>query len=265
MKKLALLFLLLPFFQQTDAQIAFEDLDYKFAFKIVPNGYNSVIQCAIVRYNYDGKLEVKYLSPEQWSRQMLGYEKSDANPDRINLVDSFGIFVTPDSIQKLNKSDIYDDVQMAREFSSFRLANVLKNTWRLRYKRHPFHTDYNLNVDVVETAEGNNRNVMNQAGVGMDNSAVVRKKQKKEDWRFKGWAAHPDDDMISVPSDEQMKILRQYGIKEVNEFITGDQAIRLLKDMMNSDWQKAYMDSQNAASMNSLLDDSWNEHKVGNE
>ncbi len=54
-----------------------------------------------------------------------------------------------------------------------------------------------------------------------------------------GWAQLP-----AKPSDAQMQILKQYGFENIDSFIYGDNALRLLKDMMSLEWVNNYKNIQ---------------------
>lgn len=82
---------------------------------------------------------------------------------------------------------------------------ILNNLWRIKYSEYPY---FNLEMNSE-----------------------------------KGWAKHQDEKITWMPSDAQMNILRSYGINEISEFIEGDNAMRLLKDVRNRDWQNRYIQS----------------------
>jgi len=50
-----------------------------------------------------------------------------------------------------------------------------------------------------------------------------------------GWAKN-----VASPSDAQFEFLKQYGFENINSFIYGENAFRLLQDMMNLDWVNNY-------------------------
>jgi len=82
---------------------------------------------------------------------------------------------------------------------------ILNNLWRLKYSEYPYFS-----------------------------------MERNSD---KGWAKHQDINITWLPSDSQMNILRQYGINELSEFIEGEDAMRLLKDVRDREWQNRYIQS----------------------
>jgi hypothetical protein len=94
--------------------------------------------------------------------------------------------------------------ESAYEYQTIRTTvEVLNNLWRLRYSEYPYFNP-----------------------------------SKNDD---KGWANHPDPKITWLPSESQLRLLRIYGIEELNEFIIGENVIQLLKDVRNSEWQKRYI------------------------
>lgn len=91
-----------------------------------------------------------------------------------------------------------------KDYTILRTVFLLNNLWRLRYSEYPYET-----------------------------------KGKPE----KGWAIHPEEKAITLPSESQMNILRKYGIQELNNFFLHEGALKLLKDFRNRDWQTRYSQS----------------------
>lgn len=89
-----------------------------------------------------------------------------------------------------------------------KIESILNNLWRLKYSEYPFFNS-----------------------------------EKNDE---KGWAKHSDEKITWLPSESQMNILRTYGIIELGDFIEGEQAIRLLKDVRNRNWQNRYIQSGGA-------------------
>ncbi len=57
---------------------------------------------------------------------------------------------------------------------------------------------------------------------------------RSQDYEF-GWAKK-----TYGPSEAQINFLKKYGFKHIDSFIYGDNAFRLLKDMMNLEWVNNY-------------------------
>lgn len=87
-------------------------------------------------------------------------------------------------------------------YSKERTEAIMKNMWRLRYSQYPFG------------------------------------KGSKE--LGKGWAAHPDSNIYFMPSQGQFQILESYGIKTMNDLFRGEDAFRLMRDILDKNWQKKY-------------------------
>ncbi len=77
---------------------------------------------------------------------------------------------------------------------------TVNQLWRLRYKNYPFKTAYG-SLDF-------------------------------------GWSAN--DSFPSMPSEEQLLILSQFGISKISDFTFGDNAFKLLKSMEKADWVTMY-------------------------
>ncbi|MEA2043519.1 MAG: hypothetical protein U9N85_13340 [Bacteroidota bacterium] len=83
-----------------------------------------------------------------------------------------------------------------------RTTAILNNLWRLRYSEYPF---------------------------GTANSEIG-----------KGWAAHPDSNITFLPNKRQLKMLRAYGIENINDVFVGEEAFRLMRDILDKPWQQTY-------------------------
>ncbi|NPA45027.1 MAG: hypothetical protein GXO49_05800 [Chlorobi bacterium] len=67
----------------------------------------------------------------------------------------------------------------------------------------------------------------------------------------KGWAQHPDPQITWLPSESQMNILRtSFGIHELSDFIVGENAFKLLKDIRDRNWQNRYIQSAGGYTVN---------------
>ncbi len=91
-----------------------------------------------------------------------------------------------------------------KKYVQARTLSILGNLWRLKYSTYPYHTD--------------------------------------SDWGD-GWAKNADEKITYMPSQKQMDILSDYGIQGFSDFVKGEQAIRLMKDMLNKQWQQTYRES----------------------
>ena len=119
----------------------------------------------------------------------------------------------PDRINMIKNNEIFDippNVAGIGEseieyYTINKTSELLNNLWRLRYSEYPYFNP-GKNTD-------------------------------------KGWAKHPDPKITWLPSENQLQILRIYGIENLNDFIIGDNAIQLLKDVRNNDWQRRYIQS----------------------
>ncbi|PID88372.1 MAG: hypothetical protein CSB06_00420 [Bacteroidia bacterium] len=87
-------------------------------------------------------------------------------------------------------------------YNEKKLSTIIGNLWRVRYSEYPF---------------------MNPA-------------MQTE----KGWARHPDSKITWLPSEQQMTVLRGYGIKELSDYFIEEEAFRLLKDVRDKSWQNTY-------------------------
>lgn len=67
----------------------------------------------------------------------------------------------------------------------------------------------------------------------------------------KGWAQHPDPKITWLPSESQMNILRtSFKIQELSDFIIGENAFKLLRDVRDRSWQSRYLQSAGGYSVN---------------
>lgn len=56
-----------------------------------------------------------------------------------------------------------------------------------------------------------------------------------------GWSSHINN---YVPANAQMDILKQYGVEQINGTFWGENAFRLLKDMEDKAWVRAYREAK---------------------
>lgn len=84
---------------------------YSFTISLISGGYSSMVSYGIMRENPDSTKEVIYLRKDTFIRQIAGYEKSKANPDKINYLEEYKI-----------PSYVFDDL------------------WKVKYDKNPFST-----------------------------------------------------------------------------------------------------------------------------
>jgi hypothetical protein len=217
------------------------EAEYQFAFRLIPSNETMYFQCALVKFDADGKMIVQQLPAENWARQAMGLERSKANPEKKNfIVDEYKLFELPPDILTMLKSDYSGDVEQAEEYAMFRLMVIMNNMWHLRYRRHPFEPVQKKAVTDNTVTEENKKN-MQQAGIDVvDNSPD---KTKPENLDFKGWANNEDPKVNGAPNKAQMNILKKYGMNEISDFVYGDNAFKLMKDALDPQWQNTYMNT----------------------
>ncbi len=81
--------------------------------------------------------------------------------------------------------------------------DIIFSLWKLRYAKNPWKTDDSTNMY--------------------------------------GWTNRSKYPMI--PYNSQLKILKRYGLDNINGFIYGNKLFQLLKDMEDPDWIKTYQDA----------------------
>lgn len=82
---------------------------YSFTISLISAGYSSMVSYGIMRENPDSTQEVIFLRKDTFIRQISGYEKSKANPDKINYLEEYKI-----------PSYVFDDI------------------WKVKYDKNPF-------------------------------------------------------------------------------------------------------------------------------
>lgn len=82
---------------------------YSFGFSLIAGSHQSLVSFAIVRELPDSTKEYIYLRKDTFIRQMMGVERSKANPDTINYFEEYDIPIS-----------------------------VLDNLWKLKHKEHPY-------------------------------------------------------------------------------------------------------------------------------
>ncbi len=104
--------------------------------------------------------------------------------------------------------ELKDNTYNKEEIDYYTLTKIkalLNNLWRIKYSEYPFYS------------------------LSMNNE--------------KGWAKHPDPQITWLPSESQINILKSYGISELNDFFKNDDLYRLLRDILDSEWQNRYVQS----------------------
>ncbi len=86
-------------------------------------------------------------------------------------------------------------------------STVIDNLWKLRYSDYPYSDAKGMPV------------------------------------QEKGWANNPDFDFL--PSNQQFKLLKEFGICRINDFIIGDKLMKLFKAMADDKWLTTYKSKGN--------------------
>ncbi len=120
MKKTLLFIMLIGFVFAGTSQILIPKKDhvpevrqsrYSFTISLVSGGYNSLISCGIMRQLPDSSKEVIYLGMTSFMLQIQAFQKSKANPDKINYLKEY-------------------DISPA----------VIEDLWKLKYNVNPYST-----------------------------------------------------------------------------------------------------------------------------
>ena len=82
---------------------------YSFTISLISGGNSSMVSYGIMRENPDSTKEVIFLRKDTFIRQISGYEKSKANPDKFNFLEENKI-----------PSYVFDDL------------------WKVKYDKNPF-------------------------------------------------------------------------------------------------------------------------------
>ncbi len=134
MKKTLLIFALIFSLSDLYAQVnAFgekekTEKEWFFAIRLMANLNGSLIQTAIVKPKSDSAYEIQYIPQDDWIRQVIGTENSNANPDKENLIQKYNVFEVPNEITN-------DGI---KEFTLNKTKAILTNLWRLKYSEYPF-------------------------------------------------------------------------------------------------------------------------------
>ncbi len=214
------------------------EAELQFAFRLIPSNENMYFQCALVKFDAEGKMIVQQIPADTWAKQAMGFERSKANPKKKNLiVDEYQMFELPPDITALLKSDYSGDIEQAQEYEMFRLMVIMNNMWRLRYRRHPFEpVQKKTNNNTDETKKD-----MNLVGIDVENNSP--NPTVPENFEYKGWSNNADPEVNGAPNDAQMALLKKYGMKEITDFVFGDNVFILMKDALNPEWQKIFMNT----------------------
>jgi hypothetical protein len=174
----------------TRATEAMSAISYHFGFSIQPTANTGLVTYAIIGER-DGQVVSKQIvSLINFILQMKGEQSSLANPNRVNLFETYALdscFYYYDLMK-----DVYGPVHC---FS-------IDDLWMIRYSRNPLCSDGCI---------------------------------PKEGMKTEGWAAGK-----FRPNDAQMNVLEQYGVIHFNQFIYGENMLKLFKDMANEEWQLMY-------------------------
>jgi len=229
-------------------------------------------------YNVDGfttylehSWEVQFMSRETWAKQLSGYQLSNANPvRRHNIALEKKIYTQPSNFE-----DLTEDEQ--EDWTTQRIVSILDNLWRLRYTEYPFKEDPEfLNWKKAVDEERAKRDSV----LGNDTRKEIREKiqddfetattpdnkklavgefdwtrtevnfdpgqRKKEEVASKtslGWTTNENE--RNIPSTKQMEYLcKNYNYCDIREFIYDENLFKLMKDMLDKNWQNSYKSIQ---------------------
>ncbi len=102
--------------------------EWFFAIRLMANLNGSLIQTAIVKPKPDGGYEIQHIPQDDWIRQVMVTENSNANPDKENLIQKYNVFEVPNKITN----------EGIKEFTLNKTKAILSNLWRLKYSEYPF-------------------------------------------------------------------------------------------------------------------------------
>jgi len=186
--------------------------NYFFGVRIVT--VNNGIGQFYVIYAPSGTIEnLQTISKENFIKQAMGLEDSEANAGNIDLFTKFGVV---DSLELINtvinsinpvpeKEDVYNYTLNTRydNLVRYEVDTCVNQLWKLRYAIYPLA-------------------FANDDTLGWTNNV-----------------ANP-----YMPKKGQMDILKNYGIEKINDYLWGDNLFRLLKDMSNKKWVEDYMKAE---------------------
>ena len=166
------------------------DFYYTYGLKLAPSGSNCLVTYAQLTIT-DGQITVeKIINEEQFILQVSGTIHTIANPKPDDLFDKYKVPYCEPIIDTLSKK--YKGLD----------CPLLKNLWKLRYKRDIRNKNYNF----------------------QNRSAV------------EGWAG--TDFWPSAAQSEFLK--KQYKSDLINNYVYGETMFKLLKDVQDTVWQNDY-------------------------
>ncbi len=264
MNKLIFTIIFATLYLNSFSQIAFgedeqeEKAEYMFAVKLSPDPMGHLVQCALIKFNDKGKLEVKFVSQDTWAKQFTGYQLSSANPKRRNnMALEKGVYPMPVNMYELTEDQKED-------WTTQRITSILNNMWRLRYSEYPYRQDPDLVAyrkavrqerairDSLigrkknETSEESEEQVAGQKRLAQGEfdwtktevnfGGYSKQERTIANMTSKGWASNPAS--TALPSKKQMIILKKYGL--VNEEYEKAEKIK----KQNNEYYDKFMDFQ---------------------
>jgi hypothetical protein len=220
MKKILLVFVILLFFRFTSfSQINnFGDEvatapEYTFGVRIIPTS-SSISQFYLIKESPDGKIieQIQAISKSEFINQAMGLEDSPANPKHKDLFIKYNVFDSAKIMNNIlisidnnsNNKNIYDYQKRTRFNNIIKfLANKL--TSNLWKIRYATYPLYTQSADTI------------------------------------GWTHNFKNPYM--PDKKQMNILKKYGVIQINYYIYGENFFKLLKDMTDKNWIKAYINA----------------------
>ena len=215
MKRLFFLLLILSFFEISFSQETFGDnkksSSYAFGVRIV--SADSGVGRFYAIYSPDGKTmeQIISLSRKDFVSITLGLQNSEYNINNLNYFAKSGAI---DSVKLMSRViDIIGQVPDDKEYYEYQK--------RVRYNNAITRIANSFVGDLWKL-----RYAEYPYGGSLDSL---------------GWTNNSKN--TYMPRDEQMEILKEYGIEKINDYIWGDNLFRLFKDMKNPDWRKAYSEA----------------------
>lgn len=188
------LLLWLFFGNAMDAPWQAPGVTHHFGISINPTANNGLLTYGIVSVNTAGKVvRTRIIPRDNFILQVSGLQTSEANPKREDFWKNHEIGACYYVLNTLQ--DKYDPLECTPLIT-------LEDLWRLRYKRNPQYSQYQITA--------------NQNGVD-------------------GWAANN-----FRPNWPQLQMLQKFGVTYPNDFFYGTQLFDLMKAVQDPDWQNNY-------------------------
>ncbi len=173
----------------------------------MPGANSTAVTFHIIKKWDDPKkpLEAVNISQAEFMRIAVGFQESNANPNKKNLFSEYGV----------NNCGYFNDTIISRIlYPGGMQCNPVNDLWRLRYAEWPYY--------IAPPRGKQQANTLDPIGPGP------------------GWAQKP-----LRPSDGQLDILKAYGpiTDPMVDVIWGADAFRLLKDMQDITWVSNYRGS----------------------